>query len=56
MFASLAPSSVKKDKLKARLIQSPSGDNRIQCAYLPHSGLGANRDNKTVVLSKIRQL
>jgi hypothetical protein len=33
----------------------PLGDSRIQCAYIPRSGLQVYSGNKTVVLSKIHQ-
>jgi hypothetical protein len=38
--------------IRAKRARRPTGDNRIQCAYLPHTVLQVNSGNKTAVLSK----
>jgi hypothetical protein len=48
--ASPEPVSGEKDKTWDMTHPKSAGDNRIQCEYLPHSGLRVYRNNKTTVL------
>jgi hypothetical protein len=41
--------SGEKDKTWDMTHPKSAGDNRIQCEYLPHSGLRVYRNNKTTV-------